>query len=94
VADKVDKSTRSRMMASVKSKHTAPEISIRKALFAMGLRYRLHNKNLPGSLDLIFPRHKAVVFIHGCFWHNHNCKHGKVPEANREFWKKSYKATR
>jgi DNA mismatch endonuclease (patch repair protein) len=88
VVDKVDKTTRSRMMASVKSKNTAPELNIRKALFARGLRYRLHNKNLPGSPDLVFPKHKAVIFIHGCFWHNHDCKHGKMPATNQEFWER------
>jgi len=75
-------------MSSVKNKNTAPELSVRKALFERGLRYRLHNKSLPGSPDLAFPKHKAVIFIHGCFWHNHNCKHGKIPEANRDFWEK------
>lgn len=76
------------MMASIKSKNTAPELSVRKALFSRGFRYRLHNKDLPGSPDLVFPKYKAVIFIHGCFWHNHNCKHGKLPDTNREFWKK------
>jgi len=74
------------MMASVKSKNTAPELSVRKALFRKGLRYSLHNKSLPGSPDLVFPKYKAVIFIHGCFWHNHDCKHGKIPESNRDFW--------
>lgn len=88
MADRVSTAIRSRMMASVKSKNTAPELNIRKALFARGLRYRLHNKTLPGSPDLVFSKYKAVIFIHGCFWHNHSCKYGKIPEANREFWEK------
>jgi len=82
------KNARSRMMSSVKSKNTAPELNVRKALFARGIRYRLHNKALPGSPDLVFPKYKAVIFIHGCFWHNHHCKAGKLPRTNRDFWKK------
>lgn len=87
MSDQFDKKTRSRMMASVKSKNTAPELKLRKALFAKGFRYRLHNKILPGSPDLVFPKYKAVIFVHGCFWHNHDCKYGKLPEDNHDFWK-------
>lgn len=86
MADTVDKKTRARMMASVKNKNTSPELNIRKALFAKGIRYRLHDRKLPGTPDLIFPKYKAVIFIHGCFWHNHNCKHGRLPTTNRAFW--------
>ncbi len=74
------------MMSSVKNKNTAPELNIRKALFARGLRYRLHDRKLPGTPDLVFPKYKAVIFIHGCFWHNHDCKHGRLPATNRPFW--------
>ncbi len=87
MADKFDKKTRSRVMASVKNKNTKPEVNIRKALFAKGLRYKIHNKNLPGCPDLVFPKYKAVIFIHGCFWHNHDCKHGQLPSTNVAFWK-------
>ena len=86
MADTVDKKTRTRMMASVKNKNTSPELNIRKALFSKGIRYRLHDRKLPGSPDLVFPKYKAVIFIHGCFWHNHNCKHGRLPITNRAFW--------
>lgn len=75
-------------MASVKNKDTKPEINIRRALFAQGLRYRLHDKELPGSPDLIFPKYKAIIFIHGCFWHHHDCKYGKLPTSNIDFWGK------
>ncbi|MGA8163648.1 MAG: DNA mismatch endonuclease Vsr [Waddliaceae bacterium] len=88
MVDKFDKKTRSRIMASVKNKDTKPEINIRKALFAQGLRYRLHDKKLPGHPDLVFPKYKAVIFIHGCFWHHHDCEHGKLPATNIDFWEK------
>lgn len=86
MADIVDKKTRAHIMASIKNKNTSPELNIRKALFAKGLRYRLHDNKLPGSPDLVFPKYKAVIFIHGCFWHNHNCKYGQLPSSNRLFW--------
>jgi DNA mismatch endonuclease (patch repair protein) len=86
LADIVDKKTRTLIMASIKNKNTIPELNIRKALFAKGIRYRLHDRKLPGSPDLVFPKYKAVIFIHGCFWHNHNCKHGRLPSSNRQFW--------
>ncbi len=73
-------------MSSIRNKNTKPELNIRKALFAKGIRYGLHNRKLPGCPDLVFPKYKAIIFIHGCFWHNHRCKHGKLPETNREFW--------
>lgn len=86
LVDIVDKKTRTRMMASVKNKNTSPELHIRKALFARGIRYRLHDRKLPGAPDIVFPKYKAVIFIHGCFWHNHNCKYGRLPATNRSFW--------
>ncbi len=88
MADKFDKKTRSRIMASVKNKNTKPEVNIRKALFAQGLRYRLHDKKLLGHPDLVFPKYKAIIFIHGCFWHHHDCRHGRLPTSNIDFWKK------
>jgi DNA mismatch endonuclease (patch repair protein) len=87
MADKFDKKTRSRVMAAIKNKNTKPEVNIRKALFAKGFRYRIHNKKLPGCPDLVFSKYKAVIFIHGCFWHNHDCKLGKLPSTNLDFWK-------
>ncbi|MBD3648966.1 MAG: DNA mismatch endonuclease Vsr [Pseudomonadales bacterium] len=85
--DVVDKSTRSRMMAGIKAKETKPEILIRKALHKEGFRYRLHNSNLPGKPDLVFPRYRAVVFVHGCFWHKHGCHLFKWPSTRKDFWK-------
>jgi DNA mismatch endonuclease (patch repair protein) len=73
-------------MASIKSKNTKPEILIRKELHARGYRYRLHNENLPGKPDIVFPMYAAVIFINGCFWHGHNCHIFKAPRSNIDFW--------
>lgn len=86
MVDKVSKETRSRNMSHIHSKNTTPEILVRKYLFSRGLRYRLYDKRLPGKPDLVFPRYKTVVFVNGCFWHCHNCKHGSIPKSNTEFW--------
>lgn len=92
MTDRFTKADRSKLMSSIKNKNTGPELNVRKALFAKGLRYRLHDKKLPGSPDLTFPKYKAVIFIHGCFWHNHKCKHGKLPLSNRNFWRQKLEA--
>ena len=88
--DTVDKLTRSRIMASVGQKDTKPEKALRLALHASGLRYRLNDKRLPGSPDLVFPKFNAVVFVHGCFWHAHGCKYSTAPSSNKEFWKDKF----
>jgi len=75
------------MMSGIRGKNTKPELLIRKALFRKGFRYKLHDKNLPGKPDLVFPKYKAVIFIHGCFWHGHDCHLFKWPSTRREFWK-------
>jgi DNA mismatch endonuclease (patch repair protein) len=85
--DKYTKEARSRMMSGIKNKNTKPEIMIRKELFANGFRYRLHNGKLPGKPDLVFRKYNVVVFIHGCFWHGHNCRYFVWPKSNTEFWK-------
>jgi DNA mismatch endonuclease (patch repair protein) len=87
VTDIVDPAIRSQMMAGIKSKDTKPEVFLRKALHAKGLRYRLGGGCLPGKPDLVFPARKTVIFVHGCFWHKHECNHFKWPESNQEFWK-------
>jgi DNA mismatch endonuclease, patch repair protein len=84
--DVVDAATRSRMMAGIKGANTRPEVAIRKALHARGLRYRLHVGGLPGRPDIFFPRHRAAVFVHGCFWHGHDCSLFRMPDTRREFW--------
>jgi DNA mismatch endonuclease (patch repair protein) len=85
--DIVDPKTRSKMMSAIKSKNTTPELKLRKALFARGLRYSLHNKKLQGSPDMVFTKYKSIVFIHGCFWHMHNCYLANMPKTNASFWK-------
>ncbi len=74
------------MMASIRSKDTKPEIFVRKALHAQGLRYRLGGYNLLGKPDIVFPSRKALVFVNGCFWHKHECSQFKWPSTNKEFW--------
>jgi DNA mismatch endonuclease (patch repair protein) len=74
------------MMSGIKGKNTSPEILIRKALHARGFRFRIHADELPGKPDLVLPKHKAVVFVHGCFWHGHGCRFFKVPQTRPDFW--------
>ena len=88
MADTVDKATRSRMMSSVLSKNTKLELEVRRRLFAMGFRYRVHAKSLPGTPDMVFPRYRAVLFVHGCFWHHHGCHLSTLPTTRRLWWKK------
>ncbi len=78
---------RSRTMRAVKSKNTGPELLVRHLLHANGYRYRLHAKNLPGCPDLVFPGRKKIVFIHGCWWHGHDCTRGsRIPNTNTDYW--------
>lgn len=84
--DIVDKPTRSRMMAGIRSKNTKPEMVVRRFLHGMGFRYRLHRKDLPGTPDLVFSKRKTVIFVHGCFWHGHDCRYFKLPGTRTEFW--------
>jgi DNA mismatch endonuclease (patch repair protein) len=87
MADIVDRLTRSRMMAAVRTKNTKPEILVRRALHRAGLRFRLHVKELPGTPDIVLPRHRTVLLIQGCYWHGHGrCKKGTLPASNRGFW--------
>ena len=74
-------------MAAIRSNDTLPELALRKALHALGLRYRVNDRRLPGKPDIVFPRHRAVVFVHGCFWHRHaDCKVASTPKSNTGFW--------
>lgn len=86
LADIVDNATRSRMMAGIKGKNTSPELYVRKALHARGFRFRIHTTHLPGKPDLVLPKYKAAIFVHGCFWHGHNCHYFKIPKTRTEFW--------
>lgn len=73
-------------MAAIRSKDTKPEMHVRRRVHAAGFRFRLHRRDLPGRPDLVFPRYRLAVFVHGCFWHGHDCKRGKRPATNKEFW--------
>lgn len=85
--DNVSPEERSRRMRLVRGKDTKPELEVRKLVFGMGYRYRLHAKKLPGSPDLVFAGRRKVVFVHGCFWHGHEgCKGGRLPKSNLDFW--------
>lgn len=75
-------------MSRVTGKNTKPEMFVRSALHRAGHRFRLHRKDLPGKPDLVLPKHSIAVFVHGCFWHGHDCKRGKQPSSNKAFWQK------
>ena len=78
---------RSKIMASIKNKNTTPEVRFRKRLFRLGYRYRINDKSLPGSPDIVLPKYKTVIFVHGCFWHGHStCPNAINPKSNIEFW--------
>ena len=85
--DVVDRATRSRMMAGIRSKNTRPELQLRSILHRAGFRYRLHSSRLPGRPDLVLARFRAVILVHGCFWHGHSCPQFRWPKSNSEFWK-------
>lgn len=91
MVDTLTTAERSKRMSLIRSKDTAPELAIRRALHALGLRYRLGNKHLPGKPDIVFPRQKVAIFVHGCFWHRHeNCKVANMPKSNTAFWKEKF----
>jgi len=92
--DIVDKETRSRMMSSVRGTNTKLELELRHRLFAMGFRYRLHRKDLPGKPDMVFPKLSAVIFVHGCFWHQHGCDRSKLPATRKRWWKAKLEGNR
>jgi DNA mismatch endonuclease (patch repair protein) len=85
---------RSALMRRVKRSDTKPEITLRKALHKLGFRYVIGDKRLPGTPDLTFPKYKAAVFVHGCFWHGHNCRQGRVPSSNVAYWVPKIEANR
>ena len=87
MTDIVSPEKRSRMMSRIKGKNSVPEMLVRKVLFAMGYRFRLHRRDLPGTPDITMPRYKIAIFVHGCFWHAHKgCKYAKIPSTRIEFW--------
>lgn len=86
MADVVDKATRSRMMSGIRAKNTKPEIFLRQGLHALGFRFRLHAKDIPGKPDIVLPKYRALIVVHGCFWHGHGCRYCKTPSTNTAFW--------
>lgn len=91
--DIVDSATRSRMMAGIRSKDTKPEMTVRRYLHARGFRYRLHVRDLPGSPDLVLPKYRVAILIHGCFWHRHSgCRFATTPASNADAWTAKFEA--
>ena len=87
MTDVFDPAKRSAVMRRVKGRDTAPELTVRRALTRLGARYRLHRKDLPGSPDVALPGRRLAIFVHGCFWHGHDCARGaRVPQQNRDYW--------
>lgn len=86
MSDIFSRAKRSDIMSKISGKETKPEILVRKFLFSKGFRYRKNVKELPGKPDIVLPKYKTIIFVHGCFWHGHTCKAGKLPETNRNFW--------
>lgn len=95
MADVLTEEQRRYCMSRIKGRNTKPEMITRNLVFALGYRYRLHVRKLPGSPDLVFPGRKKVIFVHGCFWHRHNCRYGRVvPQTRKQFWMKKLETNR
>lgn len=93
MADRLDKETRSWNMSRIREKDTRPEMVVRRTAHALGLRFRLHRRDLPGRPDLVLPKHGLAIFVHGCFWHRHpNCSNSTMPKTRTEFWKRKFDA--
>ena len=95
MADVFDQITRSRVMAAIRGRNTKPELLVRRFLHSRGLRFRIHVGHLPGRPDIVLPKYRAVVFVNGCFWHQHsNCRYAVMPKSNRTFWEAKLTANR
>lgn len=93
MTDIVDQQTRSRMMAGIRGQNTKPELIVRKALHARGFRFRLHTDNILGRPDIALPKYRAVIFVHGCFWHRHKgCRYATSPSTRPDFWNAKFAA--
>ncbi|SJM89484.1 XorII very short patch repair endonuclease Vsr [Crenothrix polyspora] len=91
MTDRIDQASRSRIMSAIRSHSTRPEMKVRSALHKAGFRFRLHAKKLPGTPDLVLRKYKAIVFINGCFWHQHpHCKNSHIPKTHSEFWRHKF----
>ncbi len=88
--DRIDKQRRSWNMSRIKCKDTAPEMLVRSTLHAMGYRFRLHSRTLPGRPDIVLPKYRVVLFVHGCFWHRHGCKFSYTPKSRVTFWQTKF----
>ena len=86
MTDSMKPETRSRVMSRIRSRDTRPEMYVRHAVWQAGFRYRLHLRSLPGAPDLVLAKHSLIVFVNGCFWHQHGCSRSRRPSSNREFW--------
>jgi len=91
MADTRTPEQRRRIMQSVGTRDTGPEMTVRRLLHGLGFRYRLHSKRLPGKPDIVFPVRKKAIFVHGCFWHGHDCAKGQLPKSRREYWEPKLK---
>lgn len=94
MADSLTPAERSHRMSLIRSSNTKPELLLRRALHAEGVRYRLHKRDLPGKPDLVFGKARTVLFVNGCFWHGHKCPTGHIPKSNSEFWRRKIVANR
>ena len=94
MGDIYSKQKRSKIMSNISGKETKPEIIVRKYLFSQGFRYLKNDKRYPGKPDIVLPKYQTVIFVHGCFWHGHDCKKGGLPETRREFWEKKINGTK
>ena len=93
MTDIMDRKRRSELMAAIRTRNTAPELAVRRIAHRMGLRFRLHRKDLPGCPDLVLPKHRLAVFVHGCFWHRHEgCRFASTPKSQTEFWTEKFAA--
>jgi DNA mismatch endonuclease, patch repair protein len=92
--DHISKEQRSKNMRAIRSKNTKPELIVRKLIHGMGHRYRLHRADLPGQPDLVFSSRRKIIFVHGCFWHFHGCKRGKMPKSRLEYWQPKLEGNR
>ena len=91
MSDPLNRKQRSELMARIGGRDTAPEMAVRRIAHRMGLRFRIHRKDLPGRPDLVFPKHRLALFVHGCFWHRHEgCRFAYMPKTRIEFWKKKF----
>lgn len=93
-SDVVDAATRSRMMAGIRGRNTRPEMTMRRGLHRLGFRFRIDDRRLPGRPDIVLPRWRATIFMHGCFWHGHDCALFKWPKSRQEFWRAKIEGNR